>query len=107
MAKKASNKQLKQSQKTENFKEQLLDESANDIEKEKKRGIKKQLLESADRLNKTEQLYGEMFDEKLSKEYAEFRKLKEHNLALKKFMRILLIIFLLIAFTLLLFMIRV
>jgi len=50
----------------------------------KKEGYKSGLLQ----VNKQEEKYNKLFEQKLSEQYKEFRNIKEHHLQLKKFLRI-------------------
>jgi hypothetical protein len=49
---------------------------------------KKELLE----VDKQEDKYDKMFEQKLASQYKEFRNLKEHHMQTKKFLRILMVI---------------
>jgi hypothetical protein len=67
----------------------------------KKEGYKSGLLQ----VDKQEEKYNKLFEQKLSEQYREFRNIKDHNLQLKKFLRIfgVIIVIILVAVLLLSF----
>ena len=83
------------------FKEGLLDN--NSTKHLGKKDYKEQLIDT----NAIAEDYNKLFDQKLAEEYKQFKSLKEHNIQMKKFIRILLVIIIIIIVALLLMNLRI